>query len=387
MTATLLLISVKGTYDVGGLSTVIDRNAASGRLENLSFNLSPYERHTFWTLAIGGSTFWINTNCINQAFLQRYLSLPSMKAARQAMFIYITGLVFILGLCCYNGLLIYATYYNCDPLTTKLIKQKDELVPLFVMDILGNFRGIPGIFVAGVFSAALSSLSTGLNSLSAIVLEDFVKPFTEGQLSDRSTNYVMRGSVFIFGFIAVAMVFIVEKMGTVLQLSMSLGSITIGPLLGLFTMGVFIPWVNGTGALTGGISGMLTIAYICFRAQASIALGEINFPTKPTSIEGCDYDFGLNNSMTKAPVNWDEMDQPIHHMSYLYYTTVGTVISCVVGTIVSFLIGAQDPRQIDPVLIAPMLRKYFFNESKTGKEGEEMVTHEFELKDNHITSD
>lgn len=92
---------------------------------------------------------------------------------------FILGVLILLGMCCYCGLLIYATYYECDPLTTKvkyiykrdccfcfelcfnlqLAKAKDQLLPLLVMDILGNFPGLPGLFVAGVFSAALRLIS------------------------------------------------------------------------------------------------------------------------------------------------------------------------------------------------------------------------------------
>ena len=53
-----------------------------------------------------------------------------------------------------------------------------KLLPLFVMDILAdNNPGFPGFFVAGVFSGALSTVSGGLNSLAAVTLEDFIKPF------------------------------------------------------------------------------------------------------------------------------------------------------------------------------------------------------------------
>jgi solute carrier family 5 (sodium-coupled monocarboxylate transporter), member 8/12 len=114
------------------------------------------------------------------------------------------------------------------------------------MDRLGKFPGLPGLFVAGVFSAALSSLSTGLNSMSAVMLEDFFKPFTQRPLSERQTKYIMRGVVAVFGAICVVLVFVVEKLGAVLQLSMSLGAVTQGPLLGIFTMGVMFPWVHGT---------------------------------------------------------------------------------------------------------------------------------------------
>lgn len=142
--------------------------------------------------------------------------------------------------------MIYATYNECDPLTTKLVKAKDQLLPLLVVDILGDYPGLVGMFVAGVFSAALSSLSTGLNSLSAVLLEDFFKPFSKTPLTEKQTKYIMRGVVVVFGAICVALVFVVEQLGSVLMLSMSLGSISQGPLLGVFTCGVMFPWVTGT---------------------------------------------------------------------------------------------------------------------------------------------
>lgn len=128
----------------------------------------------------------------------------------------------------------------------KLAKAKDQLLPLLVMKTLSSYPGLPGLFVAGVFSAALSSLSTGLNSMSAVVLEDLFKTFSKKPLSERLTAFIMRAVVVIVGFICVALVFIVEKLGTVLQLSMSLGAVTNGPLLGIFTMAVAIPWIEGT---------------------------------------------------------------------------------------------------------------------------------------------
>ena len=120
------------------------------------------------------------------------------------------------------------------------------MLPLLVMQTLGKYPGLPGLFVAGVFSAALSSLSTGLNSLSAVCLQDLIKSFRKEPLTERQTAYILRSVVVILGGICVGLVFIVEKLGAVLQLSMSLGAITNGPLLGIFTMAVAIPWVEGT---------------------------------------------------------------------------------------------------------------------------------------------
>lgn len=127
---------------------------------------------------------------------------------------FIFGAMALIGVCGYSGMLIYAWYHNCDPLTTKLASAKDQLLPLLVMDILGGFPGLPGLFVAGVFSAALSSLSTGLNSMAAVVLEDFIKPFKKTPFSNKSADILMKLTVVILGVICVALVFFVEKAGT-----------------------------------------------------------------------------------------------------------------------------------------------------------------------------
>jgi len=58
------------------------------------------------------------------------------------------------------------------------------------MKTLGELPGMTGLFIAGVFSAALSSLSTCLNSMSAVVLEDFVKPYVKKPLSSSAINWI-----------------------------------------------------------------------------------------------------------------------------------------------------------------------------------------------------
>lgn len=210
-----------------------------------SFDINPTIRHTIWSQIIGGFVYWIQTNAVSQNMIQRYLALPTLRAGQTALWIFVGGVITLMLLCSYNGLLIYATYQHCDPLTTRLARAKDQLLPLFVMDILGKMPGLSGFFIAGVFSAALSSLSTCLNSMSAVVLEDFFKPFVKRPLSNRAVNWIMRSVVVGVGVLCVALVSVVEKMGTVLQLTMSLEAITNGPLMGIFAMGILMPWING----------------------------------------------------------------------------------------------------------------------------------------------
>lgn len=212
-----------------------------------------------------------------------------------------------------------------------------------------------------------SSLSTGLNSMSAVILEDFVKSFIKKPLTEKQTHYIMRFVVAIFGGICVCLVFLVEKLGTVLQLSISLGAVSNGPLLGIFTMGVLLPWIGGTAVLCGGATGLGIMAWICARAQAAIASGELSFPTKPVDTQGCGYIFMAENAFSMVAINGTaaapaidepiELDFNIYHISYLWYTLVGAMITIIVSAIVSTVSGFNNPREMDPNLFAPCIRR------------------------------
>lgn len=112
------------------------------------------------------------------------------------------------------------------------------------MRILEFIPGLSGLFVAGVFSAALSSLSTGLNSMACVISEDMIKPLLKNPLTERQTAFLLRFIVAFFGLSCIGLVFVVEKLGTVLTLATMTGAVTMGPLLGFYFTGVCMPWVK-----------------------------------------------------------------------------------------------------------------------------------------------
>lgn len=87
-------------------------------------------------------------------------------------------------------------------------------------------------------------MSTGLNSMTGVIFEDLIKPWLKKPLTEAQASFLMKIIVVIIGSICVALVFVVEKMGALIQASGSLSAITAGPLLGIFTMGMFFPCVN-----------------------------------------------------------------------------------------------------------------------------------------------
>ncbi|XP_001605100.1 sodium-coupled monocarboxylate transporter 1 [Nasonia vitripennis] len=365
MFGAMLLIVIKGTSDLGGLSVVMRRNFDSGRIEIPTADWSPLTRHTIWSLVIGGCVHWLQISAINQNMIQRYLSLPTVAHARRALWTFIVGVLILIGICGYAGMLVYAWYHECDPLTTKLASAKDQLLPLLMMNILGDLPGLPGLFVAGVFSAALSSLSTGLNSMAAVVLEDFLKPFRKTDFSPKTTEILMKLTVLVLGVICTGLVFVVEKTGThVLQLTTSLSAITSGPSLGIFSMGILVPWINANGALVGGLSGLAFMGWISLSAEAAIANGRIRFDEKPVSTEGCTYSFqhAENLLLMLSPetlLNDPEEGEPwaVYRLSYLWYTVAGTLVTMSIGLVVS-IISSENIDKLDPALVAPFIRKY-----------------------------
>lgn len=203
--------------------------------------------------------------------------------------------------------------------------------------------------------------------MSAVILEDFVKSFMKKPLTEKQTHYVMRFVVAIFGGICVCLVVLVEKLGAVLQLSMSLGAVSNGPLLGIFTMGVLLPWINGTAVVFGGAISLGIMAWICAHAQAAIVSGELSFPTKPVGTQGCSYIFMAENPLSMLAINGTDasiIDEPIeaefaiYHISYLWYTLLGATITIIVSVVVSAISGFNDPQEMDPRLFAPCVRRY-----------------------------
>ena len=127
-------------------------------------------------------------------------------------------MVLLISCACLCGVGILAYYSDCDPMAAGLIKKTDQLMPYFVMDQLTLWPGIPGLFVACVFSASLSTLSSGFNALSAVTFDDFLCRFeTIRKLSETNMRRISKILSFCYGLSAIGMAFLVSRLDSVLQ--------------------------------------------------------------------------------------------------------------------------------------------------------------------------
>ncbi|CAF2467834.1 unnamed protein product [Rotaria sp. Silwood2] len=161
--------------DAGGIKKVFEIAMDGQRINFFNISFDPTIRYTIWTALLGGTCYASSCACILQTQTQRYMCVSSTREAQKAVWINTFMCVLLILLCGVVGLLIHAKYHDCDPLKAKLVSRADQLYPLFVMETFSRFPGLTGLFIAAVMSGSLSSISSGVNSIAAVIMEDIWK--------------------------------------------------------------------------------------------------------------------------------------------------------------------------------------------------------------------
>ncbi|KAH1002847.1 hypothetical protein HUJ04_008884 [Dendroctonus ponderosae] len=336
-----VLVFFLGLNSVGGFGEVIRIANEGNRLDVFDFDASLTKRETFWAIIVGLTVHWVSHMSINQGCTQKFLSVPTYKDSVKSVFLYSIGMSLTKSLSVFTGLIMFAKYAQCDPMLTKQVAKKDQLLPFYVLDVAGHIPGLSGLFIAGIFSAALSTLSANLNSLAGTIYEDFLKSWLEKHHNHKTAGHVLKLIVVIAGVLCTAMIFVVQQLGGLLALSISLGSVAHGPLLGMFTLGVLCPRANRKGTFYGALSAMCCMAIIIMGAKYYASRGMFGYPKKPVSVAGCaDFNLNITSYLNET-------------LSFYWYTMIGSLITIAVGLIISFF-TEKDEKQLDRKLISPI---------------------------------
>src|SRR4051812_114383 len=268
----------------GGIGAAFDLAAAKHKfsLGTLDFNLA--NKGSFWVLSLYGFFFYLQKYTADQTIGQRYLIAKNDRDALRgvalgALLCVPAWILFML-----IGTLVWAYYQLSHEALPAFIDKADKVFPYFLTTKIPP--GLAGLFMAALFSASMSMLSSDLNCLSVVGVEDYYRKLRP-ESSDKHRLFVGKLIVGVCGALAgLVAVIIARESERVLSFWVTTSSIVGGGLAGLFLLAFLSPRANRQGAIVGIVACLIftTLATLSAGKDRVLELGAFNFPWAPILI-------------------------------------------------------------------------------------------------------
>ena len=248
----------------GGISEIL-----SVGIEAQKFSPGPMEfnfsERTFWTVIFLGLFSWIGDYSANQSMIQRYFAASSTREARKATAIYMAVGIPTWVFYFFLGTSLFV-FYKAIPDSNAWAMEPDQVLPYFILTSVP--AGISGIILAGVISAAMSSLDSSINAVATVSVVDIFKRFST---KDHNDGYYLRlarwlSIITALFMIGGAIIFYLLPKETMFDLLLTIVSIFAGCVTGMFLIGFFTTRVNYKSALIAMIISISLNVYLLFNA-------------------------------------------------------------------------------------------------------------------------
>ena len=268
---TQLIVYLTGSAIVGLIllnempSGWIETATSAGKFRLFDFALDATKNYTFWSAVIGGIFLTCSTHGTDQLLVQRYLSSRSISDAQRALVVsgFVVFVQFALLLAIGTMLWTYYATHAPDESLVFMADSKmspDQVFPMFMIANLPT--GVRGLMVASIVAAAMSTMSSSLNSLAASTVGDFYIPWTGGSRSDRHYLTVSKSATVAWGGLQLTIAFLAIKFSSrVIDEVLGLQSLTGGLILGLFLLG-FIATRRSAAAGGGVLIGIVVMVLV-----------------------------------------------------------------------------------------------------------------------------
>src|SRR5690606_9306696 len=243
----------------GGCAQIIEAATADDRLRVLDFDTSLVKPSmTFWAGLAGGAFLTAATHGTDQLMVQRYLS--ARRQADAALALGLSGFIVLLQFALFLLLGIgLAVMHGATDDAHGL--QDDQLFASFLVNYLPT--GLLGLALAAVFAAAMSTLSSSLNSSAAVFINDIYLPL-RGEIVDQAAQVrASRLATILFGLLQTGLAVLYGWLGTgesTVANVLKISGFATGPVLGLYLLGVFAPRVGQRSALAGFVIGVAILS-------------------------------------------------------------------------------------------------------------------------------
>ena len=258
------LLYIPQLFD-GGFKEVLSAGARQGKLDWLNTHFSLAKPFNIWMGVIGGTVMVMSSHGAEQLIVQRVLACRSVADGRKALvlsavLIFPLFLIFLLV-----GAMLWV-YYQKFPMAIPLpeirpgIKATDYVYPIFILTAVPNV--LKGFLIVAILSAAMSSVSSALTSLTSVSTMDFVQAMlAKGRSQEFYLRFSKLSTVAWAGLLILVAV-MTQHVESVLNAAFDLRGLTSGALLGGLMLAVF--WKKARArpviaAMTAAVSVMIVI--------------------------------------------------------------------------------------------------------------------------------
>lgn len=227
-------------------------------IANMDFD---FTESTFWVVFIGGLASAMVTQGTDQTIVQRFLTSTDVKDSQKTLYtnavLTLPATIIFFGI----GTLLFIFYSEMPNALSPAISNNDSIFPWYIVRELPI--GVSGLLVAGIFSAAMSSISSSLNSVSTAYCNDFHAHFRP-EVTDKKLLRIARIATITTGILGLLLALWMANSNIKSlwdEFYRFLGLFT-GGLGGMFLLGMLTKKANAKGTLIGLVASALLIWYI-----------------------------------------------------------------------------------------------------------------------------
>jgi SSS family solute:Na+ symporter len=245
----------------GGWDQMIRIGEAAGKLRVFDLTFDWSQPYCLWAGLIGGLFITLGSHGVDQMMVQRYLCARNLRDAQRALWVGGFVVVAQFALFLLIGVGLFAFYQTFTP--DAVFERPDRVFARFILDEIPV--GVLGILLGAIFAAAMSTLSSSLNSCATAAANDFLFTGTESDAPAEKQLRVVRILTVVFGCIQIAVGIGGQWVkSSVVSSVLGIAAFTTGIVLGVFFLGIFAKRVGQRAALAGLVIGLSCMTIIFF---------------------------------------------------------------------------------------------------------------------------
>ncbi len=299
--ALLILYLIISNMD-GGVTRIIEIGKSADKFSLGSFK-PDFVGSSFWVVLLYGFFINLNNFGMDQNYIQRYHTASSSKAASKSIWLcvwlYIPAsmLFFIIGSCLF-------AYYDVNPdlvasikhqvalerlplnaPAAEVLKVQNALLPSDYGDkIMPHFMvtkipvGLVGLIVSAILSAAMSTISSGMNASATVFSIDIYKRYFKPDINEKQNLSLLHVATIGFGLLGMIAGIAMIGVKSILDIWWQLSGIFAAGMLGLFLLGILSRRTKNHEAIIATIIGILVIIWMTVSTLLPAQYEDFKYP-------------------------------------------------------------------------------------------------------------